>query len=97
MIFKDKGWSGYGDWLGTGRIANRSKRFRGFETARRFVQSQNLKSNKEWRAFCTSGHLPEDIPSNPDKGYYDNGWMDWGDWLGTGKVASSAIEYRTFA
>ena len=32
---------------------------------------------------------PSTVPSNPEVTYADEGWLSWGDWLGTepGKVA----------
>ena len=37
--YKNKGWIGMGDWLGTGTIANQQKEYRSFEDAREFVHS----------------------------------------------------------
>ena len=42
MAYNDKGWAGYGDWLGTGTIAHRKRRWRPFREARAFVRSLNL-------------------------------------------------------
>jgi adenylate cyclase class IV len=60
-----KEWKGFGDWIGTGRIADRDKIFRSFEDAREFVRKLGLKSNREWKEYCKSGNKPDDIPSNP--------------------------------
>jgi hypothetical protein len=77
------------DWLGL-------HRFRSFEAARVFVHRLGLKSAKEWRTYCKSGKKPTDIPSAPHTAYAKDGWSDWGDWLGTETVATSAREYRSF-
>ena len=63
------------------------KKYRRFEDARKFVHSLNTKNNKEWRTYCNSGIKPENIPSNPDSVYKSKGWTNWGDWLGTGRIA----------
>jgi predicted helicase len=42
-IYLNQGWNGFGDWLGTGRIANFNKIYRPFEEARAFAQSLQLK------------------------------------------------------
>jgi len=60
-----KEWKGWGDWLGTGRIANQNKQYRPFKDAREFVRSLGLKSTKEWLTYCASGNKPEDIPVTP--------------------------------
>jgi hypothetical protein len=36
-------WKGWGDWLGTGRIANQNKQYWQFEKSRNFVCSLKLK------------------------------------------------------
>ena len=82
------GWKGYGDWLGTGRVANFNIVWRDFKLAREYVRGLGLKSETEWRAY-TSGTLnkrmqkPSDIPANPNSAYKNQGWISWGDWLGT--------------
>jgi len=81
-VYKDKGWKGMGDWIGTGRIANQDKKFRTFKDARAYVHKLNLKSVKEWKNYNRSGEKPDDIPANPNKTYKDQGWKGMGDWLG---------------
>ena len=39
---------------------------------------------------------PEDIPAYPDGVYKDSGWVSWGDWLGTGRIANQNKVYRSF-
>jgi len=58
-------WISMGDWIGTGSIAPQLIQFRSFQEAREFVRKLNLKSQKEWKEYCTSGNKPDDIPSNP--------------------------------
>jgi superfamily II DNA or RNA helicase len=74
-------WKGFGDWLGTGRIANQNKIYRPFDDAREFARSLGLKSESEWTIYCKSGNKPLDIPNNPDH-VYDEEWTWWQDWLG---------------
>ncbi|MEI7911196.1 MAG: hypothetical protein WCK77_16295 [Verrucomicrobiota bacterium] len=100
-IYSDKGWAGYGDWLGTGTVATRLRRYRSFEDAKAFVRGLDLKSQAEWGKFCEGklpekGPLPSDIPAAPQWTYADNGWTGIGDWLGTGNVAPTMRRYRTF-
>ncbi len=85
--YKNKGWKGWGDWLGTGEIWEGYRTKRDFVSARRFVHSLGLNSQKEWRLFCKGsfpdkGSLPTDIPAYPNESYKDKGWISWGDWLG---------------
>ena len=101
QTYSESGWAGYGDWLGTGTIAPRLKKYRSFAEARLFARNLNLKNGEEWNAFCRGemrklGRLPDDIPSNPNQTYSNRGWSGMGDWLGTGTVANYLRSYRSF-
>jgi superfamily II DNA or RNA helicase len=100
-VYAKQGWKDMGDWLGTGRIADQFKEFRPFHQARAFARQLNLKNNLEWIAFTRGrlpklGRLPADIPANPNQTYRGKGWLNWGDWLGTGAVAAQLRRYRPF-
>jgi hypothetical protein len=86
--YAGKGWSSWGDWLGTGRVADRYREFRPFNEARTYVQSLGLKSQSDWWTFAKTGALPKDIPTNPNTKYASEGWVGYRDWLGTDKVAA---------
>ena len=83
-----KEWVSYGDWLGTGTIADRNLIFREFESARKFAHSLNLKNQRQWQAYAKSGEKPEDLSSTPSR-HYKEQWKGWGDWLGTGTIGNS--------
>ena len=93
-IYK-KDWTGFGDWLGTGRIANQNLRYRTFEDARIFVHNLELKTRSEWEKYCKSGQKPNDIPYQARQTYSKN-WKGWGDWLVTGRIANQDRKYRKF-
>ncbi|NMJ87623.1 MAG: DUF559 domain-containing protein, partial [Thaumarchaeota archaeon] len=50
----------------------------------------------EWKEYLESGERPNDIPSSPDSNYKNNGWINWGDWLGTGSIATKNRVYLSF-
>ena len=89
-----KEWKGWGDWLGTGRISPKYRIYKNFENARNYTRSLGLKSAEQWHAYCKSGKIPEDIRIDPTR--YDE-WKGWGDWLGTGTIASFNKKFRQFA
>jgi superfamily II DNA or RNA helicase len=99
--YKGKGWSSYGDWLGTGSVAPSLRRYRPFTTARDFVRSLGLRSSTEWQPYC-QGKLPDlpplpaDIPSNPQLVYANDGWEGHSDWIGSERVPYSKRAYRAF-
>ena len=72
-----------------------NRTWRSFSEARAFVHQLRLKNKAAWQAYAKSGKRPFDIPSNPDK-VYDTEFRGYGDWLGTGTVASFNREYRPF-
>jgi superfamily II DNA or RNA helicase len=101
-IYEKKGWKGLGDWIGTNTVATFRRAYRPFDEAREFVRSLKLKNQMEWRAFCKGelsemGMLPVDIPANPDNTYSTKGWKGYGNWLGTGAIATREVHYRPFA
>lgn len=101
VSYKDKGWVNNGDWLGTGRVANKDKIFRSFFKARKFVRDLKLSGRTEWTSYC-KGLLPKkpkkprDVPVSPNRTYKESGWKGWGDWFGTGTKAPKDKVYRSF-
>jgi len=96
MVYKDKGWVSWGDWLGTGVVATQKLKYLPFEEAREFARSLRLVSGGDWRRYCKSGDKPDDIPSGSSSVYKNKGWISWGDWLGTGVVATQKLKYLPF-
>ncbi len=97
VTYKNKGWTSWGDFLGTGNISVKNRKYRSFEDARKFIHSLGLKSFTEWNAYCISGNKPDDIPTAPKNTYKNKGWISNGDWLGTGRVADQLKQYLPFS
>jgi hypothetical protein len=72
-----------------------TRKWRPFSEGRAFVHALGLKNKAEWQAYCKSGKRPPDIPSNPDTAYHAE-FIGYGDWLGTGAIASFRRQYRPF-
>ena len=99
--YKDKGWAGIGDWLGTDNVPGPKSRMRPFAEARTFVRSLHLRGKKEYALWSKSGKRPDNIPAGPSQTYNGKGWVSWGNWLGTGHRRSRTrmrpfAEARTF-
>jgi len=90
IIYKGDGWTGYGDFLGTGIKTTTERVYRSFEDARAFVHTLKLSSYIKWRKYCKSGEIPIDIPKSPLFVYKGKGWLNTGDWLGTGTIVNRA-------
>ena len=80
-----KEWTGWGDVLDTGFIANKDREYRSFKEARKFARKLGIQSQIEWYEHSKSGSLPADIPAQP-RGVYKKEWTGWGDFLGTGNI-----------
>ena len=61
----------------------------------RLSSALGLKNQAEWTAYCQSGTKPADIPRNANQVYRAE-WRGFGDWLGTGTVATFDRSYRPF-
>ena len=97
VVYRNSGWAGMGDWLGTGRLNNRNRKFRKFDLARGWVHALRLRSLADWKRLCRENGLPNDIPTNPNAVYAADGWRGFGDWFGTGTIAPRLRTFRDFA
>jgi len=100
-VYEGKGWVGYGDWLGTGRLHASKIEYRSYKDARAFVRSLGIRTEPEWQAYCrgeihAASPRPIDVPSNPHRTYRHAGWVSWGEFLGTGSVALYARTFRPY-
>jgi len=96
QVYKNKGWINMGDFLGTGSIAPKDRKYISFEDAKKLVQKIGLKSSTEWRKYCNSKNKPNTIPTHPHIIYKNKGWKDWGDWFGTKTIATQQRKYLSF-
>ena len=88
-------WLGYGDWLGTNRVASRNIQFKSFIDAKDYVRSLNIAGKDEYISWSKTSSRPDDIPADPSQKYKAE-WLNWGDWLGTDKLATKDRIYRPF-
>jgi hypothetical protein len=94
-VFYKNIFIGYGNWLGTGRIAPQNRKFRSFTNTRKFVQKLNLRGQSDWNEYSKSNKKPKDIPANPRNTYKEH-WTSWGDFLGTGNIGNDKKTYCSF-
>ena len=92
IIYRDKGWAGWVDWLGLEnyyRAFPRKRIFLPFNEAREFARKLKLKNQYDWINYSrgdyegTKGLRPKSIPSSPHAVYENIGWISWKDWLGS--------------
>ena len=96
VVYKNKGWVGMGDWLGTGYVANQKRKYLPFRSARKQVQSLKFHTIVQWRTYAKSSKKPFNIPACPEDVYSKKGWKNYGDWLGTGTISYGTRKYSQF-
>lgn len=100
--YKYGGWSGMGDWLGTGRIADQDRVYWDYETAKQFVYLLGLKTRDQWNAYCRGEMphlppLPDDIPKYSQGTYTKTKeWRGWRDWVGNPEPGPKNRKWRDF-
>ncbi len=98
-IYGDQ-WVSWPDFLGYEPKLNRQ--WLPFLEARRFAHGLNLSGQRAWKRYC-SGRIPDlplrpkNIPTAPDSVYADDGWVSFGDWLGTGNTQGRNVTPREFS
>jgi hypothetical protein len=99
--YKNVGWQGWGDFLGTNTLATFNREYVSYEEARTYAQSLGFKGVEEWRACAKTKALPPHIPTNPYQTYVGKGWVSWIDFLGTAELKANKYlpfeEARSFA
>lgn len=85
-VYKNKGWAGYGNWLGTNNTPTRNRNYWSFKKARSYIISLKLTNIYEWDFYRKSGKMPDEIPINPQCVYENTGWKGIPDWIGNGNT-----------
>ncbi len=96
LVFRDKGWIGLGDWLGTGVIQSQRREYLSFEDARTYARLLQLNQIQDWEKHCKSGLKPANIPASPRSVYGQQGWAGMSDWLGIKPFTKGKIDYLPF-
>jgi len=96
VIYKGKGWVNMYDWLGVKSRWVIDKEFLGYEEAIDFVKKLGLKNWNDWRYYIKDENFPDFLPKQPNKYYKNNGWVNWGEWLGNGKVATKELDFLPY-
>jgi superfamily II DNA or RNA helicase len=76
-------WVSWGDFLGTGVIANQYLKFPTYEEAKSIVHLLHFKSEGDWRRYTKKIDFDIRLPKDPYGTYSKSGeWISWSNFLG---------------
>lgn len=88
---KNRGWKGWGDFLGTQRISaiNQHNLYLSYQECKEWVNKNlnHIKTVLGWEDYCKNNLLPKFIPKSVDAVYKDEGWEDWGIFFNSEKLS----------
>lgn len=68
-----------------------------FEEAKSYVREKKIKTAEHYKKLFKDGELDPDLPAVPKAIYEDEGYTNWGDFLGTGSYATrKTVSYKIF-
>ena len=74
--YRNKGWTSYSDFLGTGRTANQDRNLLPIKEAkieaRKIAKKFGITSPKQWKEAYEAGKIPDDLPQSPYQVYVSN-------------------------
>lgn len=98
-VYKDKGWAGWGDYLGTGVMSTQDRNFLSYDDAKRKLSEMSVppSSQREYQRLARENKLPFGVPHSPSD-HYGESFLGYPDYLSTSNLYSiSKQELRIFA
>jgi hypothetical protein len=95
-VYKNKGWVSMSDFLSVNEGYMRGN-YMPFNDARNYIRTLKLKLRQDWVEYTKSGKKPASIPSEPEKIYKGNGFLNYSDWLGSEYVSNFNKEFLTYS
>ena len=90
-------WKGWGDWLGYIDQSAQFKNYPSYEIVKEIVKEYQIKNFDEWRFFCKTDKFPSGkLPKAPQGFYKNQGWISWGDFLGTKSNSNQKRKYMSY-
>ena len=62
--------------------------FANYDDAKKIVKNLNIKTGLKYKEFSKNNLIPNNIPNRPERYYKKRGWVSWGDFLSTGRIAN---------
>jgi hypothetical protein len=74
--YKNRGWVSWGDFLGSGFIANQLRQFYPYEEFKAKVTELKLETYSDYKKYVRNKHNTK-LPTNPNLVYKNHGWVGW--------------------
>ena len=81
QVYKNKGWTNWGDFLGNSYIATSLREYYPYEKAQEITRRLKHKSRVQWKTHFRL-HPDPKMNLTPDRHYKNKGWKDWFVFLG---------------
>ena len=94
--YRNHGWKNWGDFLGTGTVANYKKKYKSYDEAKKYISNFKINKRDKYFQLHKINTFSMDMPYNPARKYKYSGWKNWGDFLGTGNIASFNRVYLSY-
>jgi len=94
--YKDDGWISFVHFIGKGEEKRGKSGWRDFILAREFVHSLGFTREWQWNEYCKSSNIPDDIPKTPRVVYKNAGFIDMGDWIGSGRKCTRDRQWFSY-
>jgi hypothetical protein len=97
-VYAKRGWIGWGDFLGTGRISSNYVNYFNYNEAKKWIQDNmpNIKTTAKWKKTAKTNVFPNFIPNRPERYYAKRGWVSWGDFLETMKLSNRKRKFISY-
>jgi len=68
-VYKNKGWKNMGNWLGTGFVATKERKYMSWKEAKplyaKISKVSNLQNQSDWKKYTKTHKLPKGLPPDP--------------------------------
>ena len=92
--YNNKGWTTWGEFLGTGRVADQLKEFIDYNDLKKIVRKLKISSSSDYQDKYKKIKHKKFIPGVPATVYKNSGWKNWAEFLGTKKLYK--VKYWSF-
>jgi hypothetical protein len=95
-VYKNRGWVSWIDFLGTNNTYDNNVNYLTYDDAKLIIKDYELKTIVDYKNVVKNDSIPHNIPNRPERYYKNRGWLGWGDFLGSNRIANQNKEFMTY-